>query len=230
MHPSFPKASLSQVGSKPGSTRVTKALLLCGILSSLLYMAMNVFVPMRFPGYDSASQTVSELSAIGAPTRPLWVALGTVYTVFVAAFGWGVLRSAGQAHPLRVVGSLLIVHGLLGIFWPPMHLRGAERTLTDTMHIAFTAATVFLMILAICFGAAAFGSRFRWFSIATLVVLIGFGALTGTEAPNVPLNQPTPLIGVWERINIGAFMLWVVVVAVILLRKPSVAPRRLDVH
>jgi hypothetical protein len=48
-----------------------KALLVCGILSSLLYVVMNVFVPMQWQGYSSASQTVSELSAIGAPTRPL---------------------------------------------------------------------------------------------------------------------------------------------------------------
>ena len=51
-------------------------LLVCGILSSLLYIAMNVFVPMQWDGYSSASQTVSELSAIGAPTRSLWAALG----------------------------------------------------------------------------------------------------------------------------------------------------------
>jgi hypothetical protein len=40
-----------------------KTLLACGVLSSLLYVAMNVFVPMQWPGYSSAAQTVSELSA-----------------------------------------------------------------------------------------------------------------------------------------------------------------------
>jgi hypothetical protein len=53
---------------------IRKVLIVCGILSSLLYVAMNVFVPMLWEGYRSASQTVSELSAIGAPTRPLWSA------------------------------------------------------------------------------------------------------------------------------------------------------------
>ena len=46
---------------------------MCGILSSLLYVVMNVFVAMEWEGYSSASQTVSELSAIGAPRRSLWV-------------------------------------------------------------------------------------------------------------------------------------------------------------
>jgi hypothetical protein len=60
-----------------------------------------------------------------------------------------------------------------------MHLRGAEFTLTDTMHIVFSVVTVLLMLLAIAFGAAAFGKRFRLYSIATIVILAAFGALTG---------------------------------------------------
>jgi hypothetical protein len=49
-----------------------KTLLVCGILSSMLYVAMTVVVGMQWEGYSSTSQTISELSAIGAPTRPVW--------------------------------------------------------------------------------------------------------------------------------------------------------------
>ena len=42
---------------------------------------------------------------------------------------------------------------------------------------------------------------------------------TFLEAPAVATNQPTPLTGLWERINIGVFLLWVVVLAIELLRK-----------
>ena len=52
-----------------------KALLLCGVLSSVLYVAINVYVAAQADGYSSFSQTVSELSAIDAPTRPLWTRL-----------------------------------------------------------------------------------------------------------------------------------------------------------
>jgi len=111
----------------------------------------------------------------------------------------------------------MVVYGVIGLFWPPMHLRGTEFTLTDTMHIVFSMVTVLLMLLAIGFGAAAFGKRFRLYSIATIVLLLVFGALTGVDAPGVAANQPTPWIGVWERINIGVFLLWVVVLAIALL-------------
>lgn len=100
-----------------------------------------------------------------------------------------------------------------------MHLRGNEPTLTDTLHIAWAIITIILMMLIMGFGAAALGKWFRVYTIITFVVFIVFGILIGTEAPGIPENLPTPYIGIWERINIGAFMLWVIAWAIILLRK-----------
>lgn len=185
---------------------------------------MNVFVPMMWPGYNSASRVVSELSAIDAPSRLLWVALGMAWAVLVTAFGWGVWAAARGHRPLRILGGVLIVYGLFNIFpWPPMHQRevlaAGGGTFTDTLHIVWSAVAVTFMMLALGFGAAALGKRFRLYSIATLVILIGFGVLTGIDAPNLSLNLPTPLIGVWERINIGVYDLWVVVLSIALLRR-----------
>jgi len=201
-----------------------KSLLVCGILSSLLYVAMTIFVAMQWDAYRSASQTISELSAIGAPTRSLWAVPGAIYTVLVTAFGWGVWKSAGRGRALRVAGGLIVAYGALGVLWPfaPMHLRetlaAGGGTLSDTMHLVLASVTVLLMLLAISFAAAAFGTRFRLYSIATLVVLAACGALTFLDAPRIAANLPTPWIGVWERINIGVFLLWVVVLALALLR------------
>lgn len=208
-----------------GSSMVQRVLLACGILSALLYAAMVAFVAARWEEYSSASQTVSELSAIGAPTRPLWVALGAVYTLLVVAFGSGVWMAAGRNRRLRVVGALQVATGLIGPFWPPMHLRGAEPTLTDTMHIVFAVAWLVLTLLTVGFGAAALGRRFRIYSLATLAVFVVFGVLTGIQGPRVAADLPTPWIGVWERINIGGFLLWVVVLAVTLLRGRAPRPR-----
>jgi hypothetical protein len=199
-----------------------KALLACGILSSLLYFAMNIFVPMVYPGYSVASQTVSELSAIGAPTRPLWFPLGIVYTLLVATFGFGVWKSAGRSWPVHVLGGLLIASGIIGLGWPPMHQRAVlaagGEALTDTLHLVWAAVTTLFFMVEIGFGAAVFGKRFRIYSIITMAILIVFGALVGIEAPNVGKNLPTPWIGIWERINIGVFMIWVIVLAIALLR------------
>jgi len=92
-----------------------KTLLVCGILSSLLYVAINIIVAMQWKAYDSASQTVSELSAIGAPTRTLWMVLVTPYTILIIAFALGVWKSASENRRLRIAGALMIIYGALGI-------------------------------------------------------------------------------------------------------------------
>ena len=201
-------------------TALLELLLACGVTSSILYAAMLIVTPFFWPEYSSASQTVSELSAIGAPTRPLWVPLGVIYTILVAAFGCGVWMSARGSRALNVVGGALVLYGILGAFWPPMHLRGLPFTLTDALHVAWAGATVVLMLIAIAFGGAAFGKRFRVYSIATIIVLAACGTLTGIQAPKIVANQPTPLIGVWERINIAAFLVWIVALTIALVGPP----------
>lgn len=213
------KTTISGSTGFSGKAALRKALLACGVLSSLLYVAMNIFIPMQWEEYSMVSQTVSELSAIGAPTRPVWFAWGIVYALLAAFFGWGVWQSAGQNRPLRIMGALLLADGIVSLFWPPMNMRGAEMAMTDILHIVFSFIWLILALLTLGFGIAAFRDRFRLYTIASLVLFIVFGILTGTEAPNVAKNLPTPRIGIWERINIAVFMLWVAVLAVVLMRK-----------
>src|SRR4051812_7563538 len=125
-----------------------KALLVCGILSSMLYAAMTVFIARQWPGYSSASHTISELSAIGAPTRPFWFPVGAPYTVLVTAFGCGVWNTAGRNRALRIAGGLILGYGSLGLLWPlaPMHMRnalaGGESRRADSRHIVRRGARV----------------------------------------------------------------------------------------
>ncbi|HET7000828.1 MAG TPA: DUF998 domain-containing protein [Puia sp.] len=202
-----------------------KTFLICGIFSSILYMALNIYIPTLWPEYSAASQTVSELSAVDSPTRMLWIWLCTPYTILVIAFAWGVWISADQNHNLRITGGLLIAYGLLGVFWPfaPMHLRetlaAGGATFSDTMHIALGVTTEILFLSALAFAARALGKHFRYYSIITFVILLFFGVLTFKEAPDVGKNLPTPFIGIWERVNIGVFLVWVIVLASTLLRR-----------
>jgi hypothetical protein len=204
--------------------RFRNILLVCGIISTLLYIVMNIIGPIQFKGYSIFSQTVSELSAIGAPSRPLWAAQGIGYNILMIAFGLGIRLSAGGKLNLRIIGCLMAVYGVIGLPWmlfAPMHLRGGIFSLTDTMHIVFAMATVLLMLTAMGLGAGAFGRKFRIYSIGTIILLLVCGALTGVDAPRIAANLPTPLVGVWERINILGFLLWVIVLAIALIRQNS---------
>ena len=86
------------------------------------------------------------------------------------------------------------------------------------MHATLTFVLVLFILLVIGFGAIAFGKRFRLYSIATMLILLVFGALAGLDVPRVEANLPTPWLGVTERINIFGYLLWVVVLAIALLR------------
>jgi hypothetical protein len=201
--------------------RLRSILLICGMLAALLYVGSDIIAAMSWEGYSYTAQTVSELRAIGAPTRPLLVPLLFIYTLLEIAFGLGVLAAAGRKRALRITGVLLIGLGILDLAGPlfPMHLRGAEGTLTDVMHIIVTAVTVLLILLIIGFGAAADGKWFRVYSFATLLLLILTGAWAFLDAPRIAANLPTPWLGVRERINIYGYMLWMVVLAIVLLRE-----------
>lgn len=196
----------------------------CGFLSALLYGLMLAVVPLTWSAYSSATQTVSELSAIDAPTRAMWVPLGVLWAVLYGAFGYGVSKAA-STRAMRVAGGAILASAILSLFWPPMHQRGVLAagggTTTDTLHIVWTAANSLLTLLAMGFAAAAFGRSFRNVSIATMVVLVVAGALTSMDAPALQADLPTPWMGVWERINIGAWLVWVAALSMLLSRRRS---------
>lgn len=200
-----------------------KILLACGMFSMLWYVVINIIVPMRYPGYDVASQTVSELSAIDAPTRPLWVALCIVYSLLLLAFALGVWYSAYGNGKLQTVAIVIFFDAVLGFFWPPMHQReiiaAGGGTLTDTLHLVWAFVHLTLMLLMIGFGASALGKEFRIFSVVIVLIFILFGILTTIESRGIEANLPTPYVGIWERINIGAYMIWVIVFVIMLMRR-----------
>ena len=127
-------------------------LLVCGILSSLLYVGGDIVAAMSWHSYSYTSQSISELFAIGSPTRRIFALIP--YNPLVIAFGIGVWWSAGRKRALRTTGILLVAYGVAsqaGSFFP-MHLRGATGSLTDTMHILLTIVLVLLILLFIGFG------------------------------------------------------------------------------
>jgi hypothetical protein len=216
----------------PGIERRTRRVLLaCGVASSLLYVIANdVIAAARWPGYSRSSQAVSELSSIGAPSRPVlvpWLIL--IYSPLVIAFGVGVWRSSEGKRALRVTGAFLVAYGATGPLWLPfpMTLRDELATtatvpFTDLAHGILGAVTVLMYLGTLGFGAAALGERFRLYSLVTLATVLVFGALTFLNGPQV--DEPTPWLGVIERTMLGAFLLWMVVLAMALWPKKPDAP------
>jgi hypothetical protein len=211
----------AESGDTTGKHRWRSILLVCGALSSLLYVLLDVVCTWSWDAYRFAGQTVSELSAIGAPTRPLWLAGGYVYALLLAAFGFGVWLAAGQRRPLRIAALLVMGMVANNVAWSffPMHLRGSVATLTDTMHIVLTVVNAVLTFAAMSFAGAGLKGRFRVYSLVTMAALLVGGAVTSIDAPRLAQGLDTPWIGIAERINVYGYLLWIFVFAVALVRE-----------
>ena len=102
-------------------------------------------------------------------------------------------------------------------------------TLTDTLHIVWTIIHIVLMLIVIILVAAALGKGFRIYSIITVLTFLVFGILTTMESQGIQSGAPTPYIGIWERINMASYMLWLAVLALILLRQQEIRLMTADV-
>jgi hypothetical protein len=202
--------------------RLKQVLLVCGILSTIIYVLAIVLGAFKWDTYDSLSQTVSELIAINAPSSTIVIPLFILYSILVFAFGFGVWLSAGAQKTLKVIAVLIVTKEILGLIatlFAPMHLRGISTSQTDTFHAILTGIGVLLCMLpAIGFGAFSFGKGFRIYSIITIVIFLLFGTLAGMDGSKIAQNQPTPYAGVWERINIFTYFLWTIMLSIKLLK------------
>ena len=200
-----------------------KSLLVCGMLASLVYVGTDVLAAIRYPEYHSfTSRAISELMASGAPTERLVDPIFLLYGVLMLAFAVGVWMSSSRKR-VHVTAGLLFAYAAIGFLGPSffeMNVRGTGESTRDVLHIALTGVLVLFILAAVAVGASIREPWFRLYSFATLLVMVVFGVLTSFTMRGVGTGDPTPWVGIMERVNIGAFLLWVVVLAVSLLRAP----------
>lgn len=208
---------------------MAKFLLLCGILSPLLYIASDVGMAVAYEGYSYRHQTVSELNAIGAPTRGLSIGLGFAENVLLVSFGLGIWRAAARRRSLQVVAGALVTLGAFGFWAIPfasMQMRGTEQ---EGPHLLSGAMGALLVVTAIGFAAAALGGAFRRYSVATIGVMLLFAGWAAMDAGRIEAGAATPWVGVIERVSFYSWHVWFIVLAVVLLRKrkaqQATAPR-----
>ena len=188
-----------------------------------LYIVMDVAASLAYDGYSYRDQTISELSATGAPTRPFWLGVSVLYEALAFAFAFGVLLIAGSRRRISIVGWLLLASAASGLLWwlAPMHQRvvlaAGGGTWQDTMHLALGGVSSVLFFGMIGVGAFAFGWRFRLYSLVTVGLMLVFGMLMNLQVEAVSNNEATPWLGVYERIAIEGAMLWEAVFAAVLL-------------
>jgi len=74
------------------------------------------------------------------------------------------------------------------------------------------------VLLTVIFGVAAFRNGFRFYSMATILIMLVLAVLSFSYVAPLRANQPTPWLGLAERISQYGNLLWQFALAVLLLR------------
>jgi hypothetical protein len=192
-----------------------KALLAAAIASVLVYGLGDLASGLLYDGYSYRDQWISELTAFGSPVRPLMVTTILVHGLLLLKFGVGIRRLADRKS-LSGVGLLLIVAGVIGL---PTHTvfamssRWMTAGFNDTMHASLSLVFGLVVFVAVALSAVAYPGWFRLYAIATISILVGFGAASSVAIQGIEQNF-TPWAGGFERINAYAYFAWLVVLAV----------------
>lgn len=195
-------------------------LLSCGVLSAVGYVATDLAASFMYQGYSIREQAVSELFAIDAPTTSWVVPAFSLCSVLLLAFAVGVWRSAGAKRLVRLLAVMFSASAVIGLLvWNifPMHMRGVERSFTDTVHLIL--ATNPFVLLTLILAIMAFRGGLRVYSAITIVVMVVPAVAAFSYAQALDMNQPTPWLGATERLAQYGYEVWQAVLAFAFLRR-----------
>jgi hypothetical protein len=195
-----------------------KVLLACGILASLLKVGTDILAGMMWKGYDFISQSMSQLSALGAQTRPLVLPLDLTYDLLMIAFGVGLWQLAGQNLLMRIMAGLIIgnvvITFVVSSFFPMRTGQNLSPS-ANTINVVLMATSVIFFLLAMGLGAAAYRNWFRYYSAGTLLTYIVLGIMRFLVPPQATAGLPVSTVGAQERTMTIGYLLWVVLLAIL---------------
>jgi hypothetical protein len=114
---------------------------------------------------------------------------------------------------------------VLGLLASAFPMRTNEVLGANTIHtLIWGGITPLLMLAGIGTSAFAFGKAFRVYAILTLVALVVFSVLTGMLAAQANAGESVRWFGIAERALMGAWLQWVAVLAITLLRAQGERP------
>lgn len=204
-----------------------KIFAICGMLGPAIYVFAVVLGGFLWPQYSHIAQPVSDLLANGSPNKTLLDLIMVVYNLLTIAFGFGLLqfvRGGGlNRHEMigRIGAWVLMAEGVFGIF-DIIFAEDAAGPITAAisstgiLHIVFAGLCSISTILAILLNGIWFknssGLRgFGWYSFISVSIVFVTGGMTAYHVSN-----QTGFGGLFERLTMGTWLLWLFVVALTL--------------
>jgi hypothetical protein len=199
-----------------------KGLIYCGIVAPILYIVTAIVgAALRPDNYSHIVNAISELLSNGAANKAILDVIFNIYNALLLAFAIGAYSASKNLPRLtRVAMGILVGIQVLSFSWGffPMDPLGAKATFTGTMHNILggvVAMATITMPLLMGLGVRHLDGfkRYANYSFVSSAIIFVSG-LTGV----ILAGQGVQLFGLFERITIGAYEVWLFVTALSLLK------------
>jgi hypothetical protein len=199
-----------------------KLLLACGLSAPILYVITVIAGAALRPDYSHITNAISELLSNGAPNKVLLDLIFNIYGALLLLFAVGGYLALKEApHICRAAMVVFIAIQIFSFSWGffPMDASGAPATFAGVIHntiggiVAFSAI---MMPLMMGFGMRRVGGSQAYAAFAlTASAIIFCSGLLGI----ILAGQGIPVFGLFERITIGSYEIWIFVTATKLLKQ-----------
>jgi len=199
-----------------------KILVSCGIAAPVLYIVTAIVgAALRPNDYSHIINAISELLSNGAPNKAVLDVVFNIYNALLLAFAIGAYSVTKNMPRLTQISmGILIGIQVLSFSWGffPMDPLGAEVTFAGTMHNVLggvVALATIIMPLLMGLGVRRLDdfSRYASYSFISSAIIFVSG-LTGV----ILAGQGVQLFGLFERITIGSYEVWIFVTALSVLK------------
>ncbi|MBI2076386.1 MAG: DUF998 domain-containing protein [Candidatus Aenigmarchaeota archaeon] len=189
-----------------------KFLTLSGFFGPIIFAAVILIAGFLSPNYDHANQVISDLGAVGSPVKDFMNIFGfMLFGILIMAFSVGVYKIRGSLLG-KAIAALFMLGGLamflIGVFPSDAVCREGpcpQPSLTGEMHNISTIGTFLLLfpafVLLVIDTRNEKSMRYYFIVAGILGAIIAFSAHAWLTAAD------GTLIGVKQRITLGAFSL-----------------------
>jgi len=195
-----------------------------GIFGPIVFLLNDIIGSIITDNYSPIINAVSELTQAGSENAILLSSLFIIAALSLMFFGIGISTHYNFHHSkLLFFGGIFIM--ILGIFSAlsgsifPMDPFGGEASFAGNMHIILTGLNIVMVVLAIPMIGIGLNREKQWksfrlYSISTVFIMVIFGAST-----SLLLMNEIEMLGLFERITIYSYQLWIFVLAYLLIKE-----------
>jgi len=200
-------------------------LAICGIIGPILKSIVVATLAFLWPGYSHVSQFMSELGAIDAPNAIVMSVTLVVFGFLMICFAFGLHKGIGQGKGSIVGPVLVAIYGAgqvgNGIFpcapgcadpWEIGSFTGMMHTVTS--YVGYVAILLAMLVIS-----RRLKKDKNWLSYSSFSIVIGLISIGAFLLFSFVLSGfLIPWAGLFQRLRHGIVFLWIIVMAVRLLR------------